>query len=131
MPPYLSREVADVQGRVLPEASVDRANPARRLTPGLSACNLQEPLERCTKVIFGCRYFASMSEAPRLARGTTSVPPHHGQSWNQPASKPVRIELDLDLFESNRRGRLAMSRPGAIEDGRGARDERRADFSLV
>ena len=131
MPAYLSREVADTQGRVFPQASADRANPARRLTPGLPACNFQEPLQRCAKAFFGCRCFASVTEVPRLPPGTTSDPPHHGQSRNQPASKPVRIELDLDLFESKRCGRIAMSRPRAIEDRGRPGDKRLADVSLV
>jgi hypothetical protein len=130
MPACLSREVADFQGRVFREAAGDRANPPRRLTLGLPARPFEEPLERCTKAIFGYPCFASTSEVSRVSPGTISDPPRHGQSW-QPASKPGRIELDLDLFESNRSGRIAMSRAGAIKDRGRAGDEFLPDFSLV
>src|SRR5580700_8645892 len=131
MPVYLYRKVADFQGGVLAEASPHRADPVRRRPLRLAARPFEEPLERCAKVIFGCFCLAGVSEVSRLSADATSDPQHGGRKWKQPASKPVGIELDLNLFESYRRGCVAMTRAGAIKDRRRAGDEVLPDFSLV
>jgi hypothetical protein len=131
MPAYFYRKVADFQGRVFPEASAQRADPARGRRLRLAARPFQEPLERCTKVIFAGFCLASVSEASRLFADASSDPQHDGRRWKCPASKPGGIELDLDLFESNRRGCVAMTRAGAIEDRGRPGDEVLPDFSLV
>jgi hypothetical protein len=46
-------------------------------------------------------------------------------------SKPGRIELNLDLFESDRRGCVAMARASAIEDCGWAGDEFLPGLSLI
>jgi hypothetical protein len=82
-------------------------------------------------VIFGCFCLAGVSEVSRLSADATSDPQHGGRKWKQPASKPGGIELDLNLFESYRRGCVAMTRAGAIKDRRRAGDEVLPDFGLV
>jgi hypothetical protein len=131
MPAGLPGKVADPQGRVFTEASRDRANPARRLKSGLLAGTFQEPSERRAKTAFGCFSFAGVGEESRLPSGTTPDPQRHGLAGQQPASKPTGIELNLDLFESDRRDRVAMRCASAIEDRGWTGDEFRPDFGLV
>src|SRR5579863_3998754 len=131
MPVYLLRKVADSQGGVFAEASAHRADPARRHPLRLAARPFQEPLERCAKLIFGCFCLASVSEVSRLSADATSDPERGGRKRKQLASKPGGIELDLNLFESYRRGCVAMTRAGAIKDRRRAGDEVLPDLSLV
>jgi hypothetical protein len=127
----LYRKVADFQSRVLPQATGDRADPARRLTLGLSARPSEEPSERFTQLNLGCSRLARVSEVSRLPADGTSDPRHHWQTWKQLASNPAWIELDLDLLESNRRSGVAMTRAGAIEDRRRPGDEVLPELGLV
>jgi hypothetical protein len=93
--------------------------------------SLQKPLQRRAQATLGCFSFASFDELPLLPPHATSDPQCHGHGRKQPASEPGRIELDLDLFESKRRDRVAMSCAGTIEDRGRTRDEPPADFGLV
>jgi hypothetical protein len=131
MPACLPGKVADFQSRVFTEASRDRANTARRFKFGLLAGTLQEPSERRAKTACGCFSFAGVGEESRLPSDTTSDPQHHGLAWQQAASKPRGIELNLDLFESDRRDRVAMRCTGTIENRGRTGDEPRAEFGLV
>ena len=127
----LFRKFADFQGRVLIEASRDGADPARGLTVVLPARPCQEPSDRFTHMSLGCLHLASLSEVSRVSADGTSNPSHDGQTWKQLGSNPGRIELDLDLFESYRRGGVAMMRPGPIEDCGWPGNEPLAHFGLV
>jgi hypothetical protein len=131
MPACLSGKVADFQGRVFTEASRDRANPARRFKLGLLGGTFQEPSERRAKTALGRFSFAGVGEESRLPSDTTSDPQHYGLAWQQPASQPRGIKLNLDLFESDRRDRVAMRCASTIEDRGRTGDEPRSDFGLV
>jgi hypothetical protein len=127
----LCRKVADFQGWVFPEASGDRADPARRLALRLPVGACEEPLKRRAQAIFAGFCLASVSEGSRLYADATSDPKHDGQTWKQSMSQPRRIELDLDLFESYRRCCVAMPRAGAIKDRGWAADEPLPNLGLV
>src|SRR5215467_11645356 len=115
MPTRLQREVADSQSCVFAQAPGHRPDPARGLSLRLPVRSLQEPLQRFTNAILGCFHRASASQVAHLPAEVTTDPQRDRHTRQQAASKPGRIELDLDLFESNRRGRVAMTRAGAIE----------------
>jgi hypothetical protein len=131
MPACPSGKVSDFQGGVFTESSRDRANPARGFTLGLPAGTFQKPLQSCAKTVFGRFGLASVSEKSRFPSDTPSDPQHDGHGWKQGSSKPGRIELNLDLFESHRRDGVAMSRASAIEHRGRAGDELLPDFGLV
>src|SRR5215813_3906411 len=116
MPARLQCEVADSQTSVFAQASGDRADPARRLPLRLPARPFQESLQRFTNAILGGFHLASASKVAHLSADATTDPQHDRHTRQQTASKPGRIELDLDLLEPDRRGRVAMTRAGAIED---------------
>ena len=131
MPACLGREVADSQGRVSPEALGHRVDPGRRRTRGLPARSRQEPLQRRPQSRFRNFRLAGASEIPRLSADAASDPKRDRQRRNQTASKPGRIEFDLDLLEPDRRGRIAMPCAGAVEDRGGAGDEALSYLGLV
>jgi hypothetical protein len=81
--------------------------------------------------MFGCFCLASESEVACFSAHGTAGPPLHGLTWKHPVSKPGRIELNLDLFEANRGGCVAMARAGAIEDRGWAGDELPPNLSLI
>ena len=97
MPPYLCGEVADSKGGVFPETSGERVNPGCRFTRGLPVRPFQKPLQRGAQTIFGCFSFAGLDEPAGLHPGATSDAQHDRHGRNQPASKPGRIEFDLDF----------------------------------
>src|SRR5215469_3349546 len=127
----LSRKVADSQRRIFPQAPGDRTDPARRFMLRPPARPFEEPLDRITQVTLGYFCLASVDKVSRLSSDVTSDPFHDGYTWQQSASNPERIELDLDLFESNGRGRVAMARAGAIENRGGSGNELLSDFRLI
>lgn len=131
MPACLYRELADCQVRVFPEALGDRADPARCLALRLPTRPCQEPLQRAANLVLRGFCLANVSEVPRLPADETSYPQRDGQTREQPASEPGRIELDLDLLESDRRGCIPMTRAGPIEDRGRPGDEPLPHFSLV
>src|SRR5262247_2094839 len=131
MPACLSGKVADPQGRVFTESSRDRGDPLCRLPLGLLAGTFQEALQSCAKAVFGCFCATFLSEKSGLPARTTSDPRHHGHRRQQAATKPGRIELNLDLFESHSRDCVAMSCASTIENRGRTGDELLPDFSLV
>ena len=131
MPACLYRQLADSQVWVFPEAFGDRADPARRPALRLPARPFQEALQRGANLTFRSCCLANVSEISRLPADETSDPQCDRQTRKQPVSEPGRIELDLDLLESDCRGRIAMTRAGPIEDRGRPRDEPLPQFSLV
>jgi hypothetical protein len=72
-----------------------------------------------------------VSEVSRLSADATSDPKIDWQRCKQSASEPGRVELDLDLFESYRRGCVAMPRTGTIENRGWAGNELLPNLGLV
>jgi hypothetical protein len=127
----LDRELANFSARVLPEVSRDRANPARWLTRGLQASPFKEPSNPIAQTRPRRGRLASASKISRRSADGASDPLHDGQTWKPPGSDPGWVKLDLDLFESNRGGGVAMTCAGAIEDRRWPGDKFRPDLGLV
>lgn len=61
----------------------------------------------------------------------TADPMKNGCAWNRSASEPLWIELDFNLFESDRQGRVAMSRTRAVKDGRRTVNHAPSELGLI
>src|SRR5580692_8789178 len=127
----LACKVGHLQRRILAEAPGHRTNPARRFPRRFAARSLHEPLQGCTQALLVRFPAAEQRQGSSLRAGASTQPSRDGSTGKQPASKPGRIELDLDLLEPRRRNGVTMSSPGPIENGRGASDEGLSEFALV
>lgn len=126
-----SGQVTDPEVRFIPEPLGNSANPTQRFTSGLLAGHFQESPDLGTKAILGGPFFARVSKSSRRPPGATADPGDDGLAWEQPRSKPSRIELNLDLLKSDRGDRVAMRGVRAIEDRGRTGDEPGPDLRLV
>lgn len=131
VPPCLDRKIGDFKGGVFAEPSPDPVDPDGRRMLGQPACTFHEPPQRRAQSIFGGVVPTSSSKAPCVPTGATADPLSDGDLRKEPVAKPSRVELDLDLFEPDRRDCVAMGCAGAIKDRGGTGDERLPDLRLV
>src|ERR1700678_1425505 len=107
MSSHVSRELMHLQRGVFPKAARVHIEP--RTAGGLvSASNRRHKLAyRSPNAdrVNGGR--AVLDQGSRHEACMTPDPMRNGCAWNRSASEPLWIELDLNLFESDRQGRIA------------------------
>jgi len=125
------REKCDTQRRVFMQAALHCGNPIRCGPFARAACLVHEPLHCSSKILY---FRLPGTKAHQISRGdgtASSYPPCDRSMGNHPGSKPGRIELDLDLLESNARNTVLVGRSGSVKDDRRTGDENLANFRPI
>jgi len=74
---------------------------------------------------------AMLGQGSRQSARLAADPVRDGRVRNWSAAEPVRIEFDLDLFEADGQGRVAVAAAGAVKNGRRTIDDPLSDIRLV
>ena len=120
-----------LQRGVFPKAPRDHIEPrsAGRL---VSASNSRHKLAyRSSNASRVNRPRAVLGQGSRHEACMTADPMRNGCAWNRNASEPLWIELDFNLFESDRQGRIAMGRTRAVKDGRRTVNHAPSELGLI
>src|ERR1700722_2735772 len=131
MSSHVSRELMHLQRGVFPKAPRDHIEPrsAGRL---VSASNSRHKLAyRSSNASRVNRPRAVLGQGSRHEACMTADPMRNGCAWNRNASEPLWIELDFNLFESDRQGRIAVGRTRAVKDGRRTVNHAPSELGLI
>src|ERR1700678_2311895 len=129
MPPHGLCELVDLQRYIRVEPSRDRSDPIGRIALGPDIRTFHETPHRRAKSFFA-RLCAAKTHKVSNLRACASVQPSRHRHIRH-GSKPRRIELDLDLLETERADDIAMRSARLKENRRGAGDEVFAELGLV
>ncbi len=129
MPSRILCKIVGAQGRIIAQASRDRIDPVWALTAGFAIGALHELPHGRTKLHFFRIRAAQPHQRSRFRARASAQPLRHRRIRH--VSKPRRIELDLDLLETERTNDIAMRSARPKENRRRAGNDRLAEFGLV